>query len=264
MPFLAISPTARDLPPRCEPAGPVASSGRWFSDKNRSSVSSGPSSTSAGSWATCARCSASPVSASKSVCTVSTTFSSTWRLSSWSSFRTSRVRSASVVSGGRTYVNAPGASPCSPAMTAPVASRFWTTMSAGPGSPVGTRQVSRSVAMTRTSRAARPPTSTRTVGGGGVVGPSAGGGSGSWKPAPESSTSNPPPVGPELGVMVVIDGTGIFVRQTQKSPGTVGKDGTGARVVRQPNRGGRIRCVSYYRKLGWYVSTAAKQCRGSE
>ncbi len=68
------------------------------------------------------------------------------------------------------------------------------------------------------------------MGAGGEVGPAGTGDDGSWNPAPEISTSKPPPVGPKLGVMLVIDGTGIFVRKrkTQNGPGAVGKAGTGA------------------------------------
>src|SRR5690242_16127442 len=65
-------------------------------------------------------------------------------------------------------------------------------------------QVNRPSASTRTSLAVLPPTRTRTVAGGGVVGPVAAGGAGSWKPAPAISTSRLPPVGPVLGVMLLI------------------------------------------------------------
>ena len=59
------------------------------------------------------------------------------------------------------------------------------------------------------------------------------GGSGSSNPSPIISTSTPPPVGAVFGVMLVIDGMVIWLRQTQKGPGAA-EDDTGARAIRLP------------------------------
>ena len=191
-------------------SGPSAASGSRFREKKRFSASSGPTRTRAGSFASCARWSSSPVSASKSVCTVRLTSGSTCRLSSRIRVRTSRVRSASGTSPGRTNVKAPGAVASSPGIGTPSSSRLRRTRSAAPGSPAGDRNDSRVESMTQTSSAGPPRTRTSTVGLGGGSGASEGaGGGGRRNPAPVMVTSVLPPVGPEAGSRVVISGVAM-------------------------------------------------------